>query len=131
MSTQLEDVKQKAGKILRRVLWIALAAFIIFGIGYYVQRTWVISDGHRTGVLFKISKKGAVIKTYEGQLLLAGAAMMTQQSVWDFSAKNEAVYQQLSLNEGKTVVVHYKQLQRAFIWQGETDYIVDEVEVKQ
>jgi hypothetical protein len=128
MATQLDQVKTTAGKILRRVLWIALAGFIVFAIGYYFYRTYTISDGSRVGMLYKISRKGVAFKTYEGQLQLGGATIMNQQSTWEFSAKNEAVYNQLQQMESKQVKCYYKQLVHAFVWQGETDYIVYKVE---
>jgi hypothetical protein len=131
MSTQLDQVKTTAGKILRRVLWIALAACIVFAIGFYFYRTYTISDGTRVGTLYKISRKGAFFKTYEGQLQLGGTAMMNPQSTWEFSAKNAEVYNKLQQYEGKMVKCHYKQMVHAFVWQGDTDYIVDAVEPQQ
>lgn len=128
MSIQLEQAKKTAGKIARRTLWILSIGLVVFMAGYYIYRTYTISEGTRTGTLFKISKKGVMFKTYEGQLHLGGSAVMTQQSVWDFSAANGKVYDQLQQFEGKIVKCHYKQMVDAFPWQGETDYIVYEVE---
>ena len=113
---------------MKWLLGIAIVGFLVFGTGYYFWRTYPKSEGTRTGVLFKVSKKGYIFKTYEGQLHLGGSAMMTQQSVWDFSAKDNAVYQKLQQYEGKTVKCHYKELVNAFVWQGDTDYIVYDVE---
>lgn len=126
MATKTEDAKKKSrfGGIMRSLLWIGLLVILLVGAGYYLYRTYTISEGSRTGTLFKISKKGVIFKTYEGQLHLAGSVMLTEQSTWDFSAKDEAVYQQLQQFEGKNVKLHYKQKVDAFIWQGETDYIV-------
>lgn len=128
MSERLDQVKQKAGSILRRTLWIGFAAFLLFSIGYYVYRTYTISEGSRSGTLFKISKKGVMFKTYEGQLHLAGSVMMTNQSTWDFSALNASVYQELQKYEGKTVKCYYREKIDAFPWQGDTDYLVYRVE---
>jgi len=128
MSVQLEQVKQKARRAFRITMWSLLVAGILTAIGYYIYRDYTISEGTRTGILYKISKKGVMFKTYEGQLLLAGSVMMTQQSTWDFSAKNSGVYEALMKYEGKTVKCYYKQKVDAFPWQGDTDYIVDRVE---
>jgi len=128
MSVQLEQVKQKARRAFRITMWSLLVAGILTAIGYYIYRNYTISEGTRTGILYKISKKGVMFKTYEGQLLLAGSVMMTQQSTWDFSAKNSNVYEALQKYEGKTVKCYYKQKVDAFPWQGDTDYIVDRVE---
>jgi hypothetical protein len=124
----LEQAKQGTKKWLRRGLWIALAGLLLFSAGYYFYRTYTISEGTRTGTLVKISKKGVMFKTFEGQLHLAGSMMMSQQSTWEFSAKNAEVYAKLQQFEGKTVRCHYRQKVDAFMWQGDTDYIVYEAE---
>lgn len=129
MSEQLDKVKQKAKTFVRRTLWIGLAAFFLFSIGYYVYRTYTISEGSRSGTLYKISKKGYMFKTYEGQLHLAGSVMMTTQSTWEFSAKNASVYAALQKFEGKNVKCYYHEKIDAFPWQGDTDYLVYHVEL--
>jgi hypothetical protein len=129
MSIQLDNAKQKARLVLRRSLWVLLACFLVFSAGYYFWRTFTKSEGTRTGVLFKISKKGYVFKTYEGQLHLSGSQLMTKQSVWDFSAKDSDVYRKLQSLEGQTVKCFYHEMVDAFPWQGDTDYIVYDVDV--
>lgn len=128
MSTKFDQAKQSARKWLRRSLWAGIVGLFLFSAGYYIYRTYTISEGSRSGTLFKISKKGVVFKTYEGQLHLAGSVMMTEQSTWNFSAKNSAVYEQLQPLEGKTVRCYYRQKVNAFPWQGDTDYIVYKAE---
>lgn len=125
---QLEEVKQGAKRVTRRVLWGLLIAALLGATGYYFVRTYTVSEGSRTGLLFKVTKKGYIFKTYEGQLHLGGSVMMTEQSIWNFSATDNAVYETLQKCEGKTVTLHYRQLQNTFPWQGDTDYIVYKVE---
>ncbi|MEQ1746460.1 MAG: 6-phosphogluconate dehydrogenase [Saprospiraceae bacterium] len=124
----IHQAKQSARKWLRRGLWIGLAGLLLFSAGYYLYRTYTISEGTRSGTLFKISKKGVVFKTYEGQLHLAGSMMLSQQSTWDFSVQNAEVYEKLQQFEGKPVRCHYRQKVDAFPWQGDTDYIVYDAE---
>jgi len=128
MAIQFDEVKQKAKRITRKVLWGLLVVGILGMTGYYFARTYTVSEGSRTGLLFKVTKKGYIFKTYEGQLHLGGSMMMTDQSIWNFSAKDENIYQTLQQSEGKTVTLHYRQMQNAFLWQGDTDYIVYKVE---
>ncbi len=129
MAIQLDQAKQSARKWLRRGLWGVLIGLLLFASGYYFYRTYTISEGSRTGTLCKISKKGILFKTYEGQLHLAGSMMISQQSTWDFSAKNAEIYDQLQAVEGKMVKCYYRQKVDAFPWQGDTDYIVYQVQV--
>jgi hypothetical protein len=127
----LEETKAKAKSIGKKMAIILIILSLLTGFGYYMYRTWSLSDGTRTGVLFKISKKGVIFKTYEGQIHLGGSNIMSNQSVWDFSAKDEAVYNEIQKFEGKNVKLHYKQLVDPFPWQGDTEYIVYKAEAVQ
>jgi hypothetical protein len=128
MNLQLDNAKQTAKKFAVRTLWIALITALVAFAGYYMWRSYTVSEGSRSGILVKISKKGYIFKTFEGQIQLAGMQMMTPESTWLFSAKNEAVYLQLQNLEGKMVKCYYRQVEDAFPWQGDTDYIVDKIE---
>ena len=128
----LEETKTKAKRIGKNMLWIILISSILLSVGYYFYRTYPTSEGTRSGILFKISKKGIVFKTYEGQLQLAGATIMNKESIWVFSASNAQVYKSLQNFEGKMVRLHYKEVVNSFPWQGDTNYLVNQVEeVKQ
>lgn len=128
MSVQLEQIKQKTKSIIRRIVWILVVILIASGIGYFTYSQMSYSDGYRSGQLVKISRRGVLFKTYEGSLNLSPNGLMTN---WDFSAKNDQVAKKLEENEGKLVRLHYSQRYRVFFWQGDTEYIVDAVEVVQ
>ena len=113
-------------------MWSLLIAGILFGIGYYIYRTFPKSESEQTGTLFKLSYNGYLFKTYEGELHLIGSSMMTTQSIWNFSVKDKAVYESMQQLVGKTVKVYYKELpETALPWQGKTSFIVYKVEVLQ
>lgn len=131
MAFNLEETKKTAKTIARRTLWLSLLLGVLALAGYYFYRTWVYSEGTRTGMLIKASRKGNILKTYEGQLHLGNSAMMTDQSVWNFSIKDKATYDMLQPLEGKNVKCHYKELKNAFPWQGETNYLVYKIEATQ
>lgn len=125
MSTQLDQAKQTAKKIGRRMIKIALGLFLLICIGYFAYSQLSYSDGYRSGQLVKISRRGVIFKTHEGTLNLSPSGIMTP---WEFSVKNAAVSKQIQALEGKLVQVHYVQRYQVFFWQGETEYIVDGVE---
>ncbi|MBK8196597.1 MAG: 6-phosphogluconate dehydrogenase [Lewinellaceae bacterium] len=127
MSVQLEQIKQKP-KASCAVSWILVVILIASGIGYFTYSQMSYSDGFRSGQLVKISRRGVLFKTYEGSLNLSPNGLMTN---WDFSAKNDQVAKKLEESEGKLVRLHYRQRYRVFFWQGDTEYIVDAVEVVQ
>ncbi len=127
MALDLESTKQTAKKVARRTLWFSLVALLIAAIGYFFYRNYNYSEGSRTGILIKVSTKGWLFKTNEGQLNLAGdGGIINQQSLFEFSA-TDAAARQLQALEGKKVSVHYHEKIDAFPWQGDTNYIVDEV----
>lgn len=125
---QVEETKKKAKSVLKKVFWLALICSVLFSAGYYFYRNWTLSEGTRSGLLFKVSKKGKVFKTYEGQLHLGGVSVMTAESVWDFSVKDEETYKKVQALEGKLAKLTYKQVVDPFPWQGETDYLVTDAE---
>jgi hypothetical protein len=129
MSAQLDKVKATAGRWWRRFLWILFFILIGVGVGYFLYRNYTYSEGSRTGTLVKMSRRGVVFKTYEGQLHLAGSTIMNNQSSWEFSVSDNATYEMLQKLEGNEVTVYYKEKIDAFPWQGETNYLVYKAEV--
>jgi hypothetical protein len=128
MSVQLDQAKQTAKKIGRRLMWIILGVFLLVCVGYFAYSQLSYSDGYRSGQLVKISRRGVVFKTHEGTLNLSPNGMMT---AWEFSVKNGKISAELQGLEGKAIRVHYEQRYQVFFWQGETEYIVDAVEAVQ
>jgi hypothetical protein len=84
-------------------------------------------------VLIKFSKKGYVLKTYEGELNLGAVgnvpntANMNQS--WEFSVSDADVAKQLMTLEGQKVSLHYREKVKPMPWQGDTHYFVDGVKV--
>ena len=103
------------------------------------------SDGSRVGVLRKFSRKGVLIKSWEGELLLnAGmkddgkGQQMVVNETWEFSVDPEAshgedikqVVQDLkaALKSGKRVELYYNQNTWPLL-RISTDYCIYKVEV--
>ena len=82
-------------------------------------------------MLTKVSKKGYIFKTYEGELNIGGLnqgdGTIMPLFLFKFSVNDKAVYDSLERNQGKKVVLHYKQIIKNFFWQGESDYFVHQV----
>ncbi|MBK8563348.1 MAG: hypothetical protein IPN76_08365 [Saprospiraceae bacterium] len=117
----------------RIILWTILAVIVTVGAYMYYSFGLVYSDGYRDGTLIKFSRKGFIFKTYEGELNQGGivnpvpGTAMTNQ-IWHFSVKDDAVAEKLNRLGGQQVRLHYKQYNKNFIWEGETNYIVDNAE---
>ncbi len=86
----------------------------------------------------KLSRKGYVFKTYEGQLNLGmvinqdANAMASVNNIWEFSVskKDQAVIDSLenAITTGKRVRLHYREKYKALPWRGETVYFIYKVE---
>jgi hypothetical protein len=87
----------------------------------------VYSDGERTGLLTKLSRKGNVFKTYEGEMLIGNFQQAPNVMVpekFNFSVKDQALADSLMKMQGKSVSLSYYQYRRSLPWRGESDYII-------
>jgi hypothetical protein len=123
--------------VMRKLLLIAIASVLaVFSIWFWWSYYYTYSDGERSGLLQKMSHRGNVFKTYEGELvmnamMITGAAPVSYEK-FHFSVADEKVEAKLATLEGKMVTLHYQQKKRTLIWRGDSLYIVDGVtEVKQ
>lgn len=130
METNQNNTTAKKSK-LKKYLLISLAVVIVIWFTYYFICGMTYSEGTRSGVLTKVSKKGYVFKTFEGELnvggLNQGDGTIMPASIFKFSVEGEAIYNQLEKEQGKKVVLHYKERIKAFFWQGETNYFIQKV----
>ena len=100
-------------KILIPVIVFSLGVF-----GKYALWDFPVSNGKRTGNLVKISKKGKLIKTWEGTLDEGSGDKLT----FYFSVKDEALAQEMYNYAGKTVSIYYDEYLVG--WPRETTYNV-------
>ena len=114
-------------KTLRYALIFLLALLLLAGGWVWLTLHWNYSEGERAGYVQKLSKKGWLCKSWEGEI-----AMVTMPGAipekFDFSVRDEAVAQKINLLAGKRVVLMYRQ--HKFIPStcfGETEYFVSDV----
>lgn len=113
--------------ILRFFLIFLVAVLLLAGGWLWLTLNWSYSQGERAGYVQKLSKKGWVCKTWEGEI-----AMVTMPGAipekFDFTVRDEAVAQRINRMAGQRVVLNYEQ--HRFIPSscfGETEYFVDDV----
>jgi len=109
-----------------------LLALLFFAIAYNVN----YSKGFRSGTIVKLSEKGFLFKTHEGQLLSGGLSTSEggdlTSTLWDFSVERadtdvlEAI--ELAVDGRYPVKLRYHEKWFTFFWRGETKYFVYEVE---
>ena len=95
--------------------------------------SWTYSEGTRSGQLIKVSKKGFVFKTNEGELNMGGLSVGStndglEGNLWQFSILDEKVLKQLEAFEGRRVKLSYKERFKSMPWQGDTNYFIVAVE---
>jgi hypothetical protein len=128
----LQEKKGGCGKYI----FIALLIFIILSAGiFYWKYYYTYSDGFRSGMLQKLSHKGNLLKTYEGELVLSSIASTNNVALasekFFFSVASDSVAKKMMDYEGKKVKLHYEQKKGTLPWRGDSEYIVDEVVVEQ
>ena len=115
---------------MKKVIFIAAGVLVVGVFLFFLISGMTYSEGTRSGYLIKVSKKGVVFKTFEGQLNLGGVNSsegmdaIVQNKMWDFSMVDEEVFMELMEVQGKYVTVSYRQVYRNFAWQGDTEYFV-------
>lgn len=97
----------------------------------FVPVYYTYSDGTKTGTLTKITQKGFIFKTYEGQLNLGGMVSDGDggmvANVFNFSIKDKHIFEQLSQSQDKRVKLKYNQYLNVPIPVGDSNYIITNV----
>ncbi len=119
------------GRKVLILLGVIILLIVLYGL---FAANYVYSDGNRAGIVRKISRKGYVNKTWEGDLQI-GMTFPGQPvgggDIWSFTAENNPdVIQALetAAETGKRVSLHYREKRYQFAILGDTHYFVDRVE---
>jgi hypothetical protein len=115
----------------RWLLILVVAVGIIF---IYWKYFYTYSEGYRAGLLQKFSSKGALFKTYEGEMILSSVSSNRDVALASekflFTMTNKSLIRQFDTLQGDMVIVHYRQKNGTLFWRGDSQYLVDSVKVK-
>jgi hypothetical protein len=115
----------------RRLLVSCVGILVLFGGGFalYLWAAWsyAYSNGERAGYVQKLSRKGWICKTWEGELAMASLPGAMPE-VFAFTVHDDAVAARLNADMGKRVTLHYEE-HRGLPTScfGETAYFVTDV----
>ena len=116
-------------KIVIALIVIVIGVFAFLSYGNF-------SSGYRAGVPIKVSHKGVLFKTWEGELNVGGLTNSGQGAIpttWAFSIeKDQAEVRQKieeAITKGKRVKLSYEEKFVKFFWKGDTKYFIQEVEI--
>jgi hypothetical protein len=132
-----ESFGNKLKSTSKKILKFVIIAVVVVGVAVFSFYYWGVHDeGVRAGMVLRISKKGVIFKTYEGQLNLQtfGALRGTSpvMEAFDFSVEsgNDQVIKDLEAAalSGERVNLHYVKRFKIFPWRGDTKYFITRVE---
>jgi hypothetical protein len=114
-------------KLLRALTYLVLSVLLLSVAWVWLTLHWSYSEGERAGYMQKLSKRGWLCKTWEGEI-----AMVTMPGAipekFEFSVRDDALADKVNQLAGKRVVLSYRQ--HKFIPSscfGETEYFVSDI----
>lgn len=133
---QYQTFGEEVAQTTRRVIKITMVAVVLVAIAFVSLIYWgVYDEGVRAGTVLRISKKGMIFKTYEGQLNVQTFGAIRGDNpileAFDFSVSGDDQMirdlQTVALS-GERVILHYEARYAAFPWRGDTKYFITKVE---
>lgn len=125
------EIVRKTKKVLK---WLLFLIAIIVASFIYWKYFFTYSEGYRAGLLQKFSHKGAIFKTYEGEIILSSVSSNRDVALASekflFTVTNKSLVRQFDTLQGQPVIVHYRQKNAAVFWRGDSPYLVDSVKVR-
>jgi hypothetical protein len=120
--------KKRGNKLVLLLLSLILIPAVIIALWIWVTLGYVYSTGERAGYLQKISKKGWLCKTWEGEIAMTPLPGATPQ-YFEFTVRNDSLAHLLETYAGKQVSLTYEQHRgipsSCF---GETQYFITKVQ---
>jgi hypothetical protein len=115
--------------MFKRVVLPLVVILAMVAVYFWAALSWSFSSGERAGWVQKLSKKGWVCKTWEGELALVSVPGTTPEK-FIFTIWNDAVAEQVTKAMGKRVALHYEEkVGLPGSCFGETRYYVNGVSV--
>ncbi|PKO47737.1 MAG: hypothetical protein CVU29_01190 [Betaproteobacteria bacterium HGW-Betaproteobacteria-22] len=116
-------------KILAYAVFLLLLPVGLLALYTWASLSWVYSSGERAGYVQKLSQKGWVCKTYEGELILVSMPG-TQAEKFFFTVRDEHIAKKINETVGERVRLIYEEHKgvptNCF---GETGYFVHDVQL--
>jgi len=100
--------KKKRNKALIALLILVVVPAVIISLWVWVALGYTYASGDRAGYVQKISKKGWLCKTWEGELAMANLPG-TMPQIFTFTVRSDSVARVLEQNIGKQMSLTYEQ----------------------
>ncbi len=110
------------------LLSVLLGPALVLGLWSIIALTFTYSSGDRTGYIQKLSKKGWVCKTWEGELAMVNVPGALQER-FEFTVRSDSVAAEINELQGRRVTIQYKEHKGVPLsCFGETKHFVDGVQ---
>ena len=120
--------KRKGSWKITAVLFLVVLPLAAFALWVTIALSYSYSTGERSGYVQKLSKKGWVCKTQEGELALVNGPNVNPE-IFHFTVRDDSVAAQIGALAGKQVKLSYDQhVGLPTSCFGETQYFVKSVE---
>lgn len=97
-----------SGRRFRWIVWLVVVPLALFALYTWFVLTWSYSRGERAGYVQKLSERGWLCKTWEGELALVSMpGTVTEKFL--FSVRDDAMARQINDSIGKRVALDYEQ----------------------
>jgi uncharacterized protein YxeA len=111
---------------MKRILIIIAAVCVLVLAGYFAFIYYVpYSKGYRSGELIRMSHKGVIMKTWEGEL----SQGVSGSQIFSFSVldSDQKVIDSLNDLEGQYVKLTYVERYKTFSWWGDSRFFIKAV----
>jgi hypothetical protein len=116
-------------RFLTIVLGLLVAVSVLFAAYVWLALHWSYSEGERAGFMQKLSKKGWICKTWEGELSLVALPGAAPEKFL-FTVRDDAVAADINRQVGQRVALTYEQhIGLPTTCFGDTEYFVTAVKV--
>ena len=96
-------------KVVILLLTIIVVPILIFALWAWVKLGYVYSTGERVGYVQKLSKKGWICKTWEGELNMVSPPGSVTPQIFNFTVPSDSLAAVLERDMGKRVSLTYEE----------------------
>jgi hypothetical protein len=120
--------KKSRRKWLLLPLSLVLLPILIFALWSWVTLGYVYAEGDRAGFMQKLSRKGWLCKTWEGELAMVNLPGSVTPQIFHFTVRSDSIAHVLQQHLGKQVSITYEEHRGIpTTCFGETSYFVTNV----
>ena len=127
LDTAFQTLRRWVLRLVRSLLWVGVAALVLVVAYFFAAYHYAYSRGESVGYVQKISHKGWVCKTWEGEQVRALAAVPSVPEKFAFTVRDAAVVDQINAHIGQKVVLEYAQHKGLPSCFGDTEHFVTAV----